>query len=68
MKTKTEIKAKNSFNFQCKRASKCRHEKYKISCNSCNQFETCEIQNKIKKQDNYIFSFAFLILLFVPLH
>lgn len=49
MMTKTQIKARKSFNYQCKRASNCRHEKYQVSCNSCKEKPTCEIQIKIEQ-------------------
>lgn len=46
--TKTQEKARKSFNYQCKRAAKCRHEKYQISCHSCPEESTCEIQKLIR--------------------
>ena len=46
---KTKEKAKKSFNYQCKRASVCRHEKYQKSCYSCPQFDICDIQRAIEK-------------------
>lgn len=46
---KTTEKARRSFDYQCKQASKCRHEKYQASCFSCIQYENCEIQKAIEK-------------------
>ena len=45
-------KARKSFNYQCNKASKCRHDKYMISCNSCPQHDSCEIQKNIDKHFN----------------
>jgi hypothetical protein len=45
---KTQQKAQKSFDYQCKRASKCRHDKYMESCHSCPEEPTCDIQLKIK--------------------
>lgn len=42
-----EDKARRSFNYQCKRASKCRHESYQVSCNVCPTYKHCDIQAKI---------------------
>ena len=47
-KTKTQEKAARSFSYQCRRASKCRHEKYHISCASCPERGTCEIQKALE--------------------
>ena len=46
---KTNEKARRSFDYQCKQASKCRHEKYQISCYSCPSEKTCEIQAAIER-------------------
>ena len=46
---KTTEKARRSFNYQCKQASNCRHEKYQVSCCSCIQYENCDIQQAIEK-------------------
>jgi hypothetical protein len=48
-KTKTQIKARKSFDNACKQASKCRHEKYIVSCNSCPTKNGCDIQERIEK-------------------
>ena len=48
MKTKTQEKARRSFDYACKQASKCRHEKYHVSCCSCPEEKTCYIQVRIK--------------------
>lgn len=47
-KTKTQIKAAKSFDYQCRLASKCRHEKYMASCFACPQEKTCYIQKAIE--------------------
>jgi hypothetical protein len=44
---KKQEKAARSFDYQCKKASRCRHEKYMISCNCCSEHETCEIQKAV---------------------
>lgn len=41
-------KAIRSFNYQCKLASNCRHDKYMISCCSCPDEKVCYIQNAIE--------------------
>ena len=46
---KTEEKARKSFNYACKQANKCRHEKYQISCCSCPSEKTCDIQERIER-------------------
>lgn len=46
--TKLE-KANRSFNYACKQASKCRHEKYQVSCFGCPEIGTCEIQERVNK-------------------
>lgn len=46
--TKQE-RARRSFDYQCKQASKCRHEKYQKSCWSCKDEITCDIQQRIEK-------------------
>ena len=48
MKTKTQIKAERSFNYACRQASNCRHEKYQISCFVCPELKTCDIQKRIE--------------------
>jgi hypothetical protein len=48
METKTQIKARKSFEFQCKQASKCRHEKFMITCFVCPELETCSIQKAVE--------------------
>jgi predicted ATP-dependent serine protease len=47
-KTKTEIKAAKSFNYACRQASNCRHDKYQGSCFACSLFQTCDIQKRIE--------------------
>ena len=49
MKTQKQAKARASFNYQCNKASKCRHKNYMVSCFSCIQYENCEIQKAIEK-------------------
>ena len=48
MNTKTQEKARKSFDYACKQASKCRHEKYMISCCDCPDEKICDIQRRIK--------------------
>ena len=48
-KTKTQEKARRSFDYACKQASKCRHENYCVSCYGCPEYITCEIQKRIKQ-------------------
>lgn len=50
-KTKKQEKARRSFEYQVKQASKCRHEKYMVSCFSCSESDTCEIQKLLKKAE-----------------
>jgi hypothetical protein len=47
MKTISQLKAAKSFNYQANKASKCRHEKYQISCMSCPEREDCEIRKAV---------------------
>jgi len=47
--TKTAEKARRSFNYACNQASKCRHERYQVSCNSCPDRKDCEIQERIER-------------------
>ena len=49
IKTIKQRKAQKGFMYQCRRASKCRHDRYQISCNSCPQRHDCEIQDKINE-------------------
>ena len=44
----TKEKARRSFNYQCNRASDCRHSRYQVSCSSCPDEKTCDIQAKIE--------------------
>jgi hypothetical protein len=46
---KTNEKARRSFDYQCKQASKCRHERYCVSCFSCPDMKECPIQAAIEK-------------------
>ncbi len=46
--SKTQIKARKSFNYQCRMASNCRHENYHVSCNGCSMLKGCDIQKKIE--------------------
>lgn len=52
MKTTTQIKARKSFEYAVKQASKCRHEKYQVSCFACPLFNECEIQKRLIKAQN----------------
>lgn len=45
----TKEKARRSFDYQCKRASDCRHRRYEVSCFVCPLKGGCEIQKKIEK-------------------
>ena len=45
----TQIKARKSFEYACKQASKCRHEIFMQSCYSCPKEKTCDIQLRIEK-------------------
>lgn len=49
MKSESKTKVQKSFDYQCKLASKCRHEKYQISCLSCPDLDNCNIQKLIQK-------------------
>ena len=51
-KTKTQINARKSFDYHCRRASRCRHDRYISSCNGCPDKDTCEIQDMITKAKN----------------
>ena len=46
---KTTEKARRSFDYQCKAASRCRHDKYMRSCAMCSEEKTCEIQAAIER-------------------
>lgn len=46
--TKQE-KARITFNTFCKKASKCRHAKYQVSCLSCKEFDACYFQKRIEE-------------------
>lgn len=45
----TGDKARKSFNYACKQASKCRHERYIVNCSNCSDKSTCDIQARIEK-------------------
>jgi len=45
----TQEKARKSFEYAVKQASKCRHDLYQISCFSCSLREDCDIQLRIKQ-------------------
>jgi hypothetical protein len=42
-------KARKSFDSACGAASRCRHEKYQVSCASCGERESCDIQVRVGK-------------------
>jgi hypothetical protein len=46
---KTTERARISFNYACKQASRCRHGRYQVSCDSCPMEKTCDIQKRIEK-------------------
>jgi hypothetical protein len=47
VKTKGQEKARKSFDYQCRLASKCRHERLEY-CASCTDKDTCAIQKAIE--------------------
>jgi hypothetical protein len=55
IKTKSQEKAQKSFNYACKQASKCRHEKYMVSCFSCAGMKTCYIQERIAQAEKKMY-------------
>ena len=55
MKTKTQEKARKSFDYACRQASKCRHERYQVSCHSCPAESECDIQKRIEKARQKIY-------------
>ena len=46
--TKLE-RLKKSMDYAAKQASKCRHERYQVSCLSCKDEKTCDIQLRFNK-------------------
>ncbi len=44
----TKEKARRSFDYQCRMASKCRHERYMATCFICPDEKTCDIQKKLE--------------------
>ena len=46
---KKQEKARKSFEYAVKQASKCRHERYIISCFACKDKPDCDIQDRIKR-------------------
>lgn len=48
-KTKKGERARKGFEYAVKQASKCRHEKYMVSCCACPEKPTCEIQIRLEK-------------------
>jgi hypothetical protein len=47
MATEKQIeKARKSYNYACNQASKCRHEKYQLSCMACDERGECEINKR----------------------
>lgn len=40
-------KARKSFEYACKQASKCRHEEYQKSCNACPKQKDCDIHERV---------------------
>lgn len=49
----SQLKARKSFDYQCKKASKCRQDKFMISCYKCPELKICTIQKAIDKaQEN----------------
>ena len=46
---KTIEKARKSFDYQCRKASRCRHAKYYVSCYICPDEKNCRIQAAIER-------------------
>ncbi len=46
--------ARKRFEKACKDASKCRHEKYIVSCFGCPLHDVCEIQKRVDHYQNLI--------------
>lgn len=38
-----------SFDRACNDAIRCRHDRYQVSCNSCDDKDECEIQERVNK-------------------
>ncbi len=53
MITDKQIKRRSKLDYWAKRASNCRHENYQVSCCSCSQKATCDIQMNYIKWLNY---------------
>lgn len=49
MKTKTQEKARRSFDYACRQASNCRHDRCQVSCESCPIKKECDIQDRIER-------------------
>jgi hypothetical protein len=50
MATEKQLKkARASFDYAANQASKCRHGRYQVSCHSCPDEKTCDIQIRIGK-------------------
>ena len=50
MATEKQIeKARKAFDYACRQASKCRHERCVASCNSCKEKPGCDIQERVEK-------------------
>jgi hypothetical protein len=47
--TPTQIKARKSFNYACKQASKCRHDLCQHSCFGCPSRFECDIQERLER-------------------
>jgi hypothetical protein len=45
----TQEKARRSFEYAVKQASKCRHERIQASCYSCPLEKDCDIQTRLEK-------------------
>lgn len=47
IKTKKQEAAYRKFDSYCKKASRCRNEKYQVSCRACPELKGCEIQEVV---------------------
>lgn len=44
-----EERIQRAFDYACKQASNCRHDKCIVSCFGCNEYKTCDIQRRVNK-------------------
>ena len=55
-KTTKKTKARKSFDYQCKKASRCRRDRYYASCCACPDEDICRIQKDIDKAKQILVS------------